>query len=119
MESNRGRRNRRTRWRPCSSAASRRRSGGNAVSRITLEVVRLAHAADLPLPSYQSEGAAGLDLVAAIPVAAPIVLAPGARAVIPTGIAIALAPGTEGQVRPRPGMAARHGVTVLNAPGTI
>jgi dUTP pyrophosphatase len=89
------------------------------VSRITLEVVRLAHAADLPLPSYQSEGAAGLDLVAAIPVAAPIVLAPGARAVIPTGIAIALPPGTEGQVRPRSGMAARHGVTVLNAPGTI
>jgi dUTP pyrophosphatase len=89
------------------------------VSRITLEVMRLPHAADLPLPAYQSEGAAGLDLLAAIPAEAPLVLAPGARALIPTGIAVALPPGTEGQVRPRSGLAARHGVTVLNAPGTI
>ena len=89
------------------------------MSRPTLEVMRLPHAADLPLPAYQSEGAAGLDLLAAIPAEAPLVLAPGARALIPTGIAVALPPGTEGQVRPRSGLAVRHGVTVLNAPGTI
>jgi dUTP pyrophosphatase len=89
------------------------------VSPIALEVMRLPHAADLPLPSYQSEGAAGLDLLAAVPADAPLVLAPGARALIPTGIAVALPPGTEGQVRPRSGLAARHGVTVLNSPGTI
>lgn len=89
------------------------------MSPIALEVMRLPHAADLPLPSYQSEGAAGLDLLAAVPADAPLVLAPGARALIPTGIAVALPPGTEGQVRPRSGLAARHGVTVLNSPGTI
>jgi dUTP pyrophosphatase len=84
-----------------------------------LRVLRLPHGADLPLPSYQSAQAAGLDLLAAVPADAPVVLAPGARALIPTGIAIALPPGTEGQVRPRSGLAMRHGVTVLNAPGTI
>jgi dUTP pyrophosphatase len=89
------------------------------VSQIAIEVMRLPHAADLPLPSYQSGGAAGLDLLAAVPPDAPLVLAPGARALIPTGIAVALPPGTEGQVRPRSGLAARHGVTVLNSPGTI
>ena len=89
------------------------------MSPIALEVTRLPHAADLPLPSYQSEGAAGLDLLAAVPADAPLVLTPGARALIPTGIAVALPPGTEGQVRPRSGLAARHGVTVLNSPGTI
>ena len=89
------------------------------MSPIALEVTRLPHAADLPLPSYQSEGAAGLDLLAAVPADAPLLLAPGARALIPTGIAVALPPGTEGQVRPRSGLAARHGVTVLNSPGTI
>jgi len=81
--------------------------------------MRLAHAADLPLPSYQSEGAAGLDLLAAVAVDRPITLEPGARAMIPTGIAVALPAGTEGQVRPRSGLAVRHGVTVLNTPGTI
>jgi dUTP pyrophosphatase len=86
---------------------------------IQLQVMRLPHGADLPLPSYQSEGAAGLDLVAAITAGAPVSLAPGARAMIPTGLAIALPAGTEGQVRPRSGLAARHGVTVLNSPGTI
>ena len=69
------------------------------------------------LPRYATEGAAGLDLVAALD--APLVLPPGGRALIPTGISIALPPSTEGQVRPRSGLAARHGVTVLNAPGTI
>jgi len=80
---------------------------------------RLPHAADLPLPSYQSEGAAGLDLLAAVAADRPLTLKPGERALVPTGIALALPPGTEGQVRPRSGLAVRHGVTVLNAPGTI
>jgi dUTP pyrophosphatase len=87
--------------------------------RVEVRIMRLAHAADLPLPQYQSALAAGLDLLAAVPAEAPVVLAPGARALIPTGLAIALPPGYEGQVRPRSGLAARHGVTVLNAPGTV
>jgi dUTP pyrophosphatase len=86
---------------------------------IAVRIVRLPHGRDLPLPQYQSALAAGLDLLAAVPADAPVELAPGARAVIPTGIAIALPPGSEGQVRPRSGLAARHGVTVLNTPGTI
>jgi len=81
--------------------------------------MRLPHAAGLPLPAYQSAHAAGLDLVAAVPAEAPVEIAPGGRALIPTGIAIALPPGSEGQIRPRSGLALRHGVTVLNAPGTI
>ena len=84
-----------------------------------LRIVRLPHAAGLPLPNYQSAGAAGLDLLAAVPEAAPLEIAPGGRAVVPTGIAIALPEGSEGQIRPRSGLAARHGVTVLNAPGTV
>ncbi|MEW5423100.1 dUTP diphosphatase [Amorphus sp. 3PC139-8] len=84
-----------------------------------LKVQRLAHGADLPLPAYQSAAAAGMDLVAAIPVEAPLTVAPGARVKVPTGLKIALPFGTEGQVRPRSGLAARHGLTVLNAPGTI
>jgi dUTP pyrophosphatase len=91
-------------------------SGKQAVE---LKVMRLPHAADLPLPRYQSALAAGLDLVAAVPAGSPVKIAPGARAMIPSGIAIALPAGCEGQVRPRSGLAARHGVTVLNAPGTI
>jgi dUTP pyrophosphatase len=86
---------------------------------IELRIMRLPHGADLPLPKYQSADAAGLDLSAAVPADAPIVIAPGGRAMIPTGIAIALPPGTEGQIRPRSGLAIRHGVTVLNSPGTI
>jgi dUTP pyrophosphatase len=85
----------------------------------TLLVVRLAHGADLPLPAYHSAQAAGMDLHAAVPADAPVTISPGHRALIPTGIAIALPPGTEGQVRPRSGLAYQHGVTVLNAPGTI
>jgi dUTP pyrophosphatase len=84
-----------------------------------LRVIRLPHAADLPLPAYQSELAAGLDLLAAVPADTSVSIAPGARAMIPTGIAIALPEGTEGQIRPRSGLAAHFGVTVLNAPGTI
>jgi len=86
---------------------------------LTLKVMRLPHGAGLPLPSYQSHAAAGLDLIAAVPDAAPLVIAAGARAAVPTGVAIALPPGTEAQVRPRSGLARSHGVTVLNAPGTI
>jgi dUTP pyrophosphatase len=89
------------------------------MSHIEVLVTRLPHAADLPLPSYQSEQAAGLDLLAAVAPDAPIAIAPGRWATIPTGLILALPQGSEGQVRPRSGLAARHGVTVLNAPGTI
>src|SRR5580704_5862389 len=81
--------------------------------------MRLPHGADLPLPAYQSAHAAGLDLVAAVPAETPIEIAPGGRVMIPTGIAIALPPGHEGQIRPRSGLAARYGITVLNSPGTV
>ena len=87
--------------------------------RVEVRIKRLLHGADLPLPDYQSALAAGLDLLAAVPADAPIELVPGARALVPTGIAIALPPGFEGQVRPRSGLAARHGITVLNTPGTV
>jgi dUTP pyrophosphatase len=89
------------------------------VKEVEVRVVRLPHAADLPLPSYQSPQAAGLDLMAAIAVDAPVTLAPQARALIPTGLAVALPIASEAQVRPRSGLAARHGITVLNSPGTI
>jgi dUTP pyrophosphatase len=82
-----------------------------------VQITRLPHGKDLPLPAYQSEFAAGMDLLAAV--AGPVTLAPGKRALIPTGIAIALPAGYEAQVRPRSGLAAKHGVTVLNTPGTI
>ena len=86
---------------------------------IEVRIVRLPHARDLPLPQYQSALAAGLDLMAAVPADAAVEILPGGRAVIPTGVAIAVPPGSEGQIRPRSGLAARHGVTVLNTPGTI
>lgn len=86
---------------------------------IDVTVTRLAHGMDLPLPAYQSALAAGLDLIAAVPLDAPLTLAPGGRALVPTGIAIALPPGHEAQVRPRSGLAVKYGLTVLNAPGTI
>ena len=86
---------------------------------IDVAIMRLPHGADLPLPAYQSEGASGLDLLAAVPADAPLTIAPGRHAAVPTGIAIALPPGTEAQVRPRSGLARNHGVTVLNAPGTV
>lgn len=84
-----------------------------------LRLQRLPHGADLPLPHYASADAAGLDLVAAVPADAPLVLAPGAFAAVPTGLAMALPRGFEGQVRPRSGLALKFGVTVLNAPGTV
>ena len=89
------------------------------MTQVQLRIQRLPHGADLPSPSYQSAHAAGLDLVAAVPEGEPVTLAPGARRLIPTGLAIALPDGFEAQVRPRSGLAARHGVTVLNTPGTI
>jgi dUTP pyrophosphatase len=84
-----------------------------------LRLRRLPHGAGLPLPAYQTAHAAGLDLAAAVPADAPVVLASGARSLVPTGFAIALPEGFEAQVRPRSGLAAHHGVTVLNTPGTI
>ena len=89
------------------------------MSGVTVSVKRLPHGADLPLPSYQSEAAAGVDLLAAVAEDAPLTIPPGGYAAVPTGLAIALPLGTEAQVRPRSGLALRHGVTVLNAPGTI
>jgi dUTP pyrophosphatase len=86
---------------------------------IAVKVQRLPHAADLPLPAYQTANAAGLDLTAAVPADAPVTLAAGGRASIPTGIAIELPRHAEAQVRPRSGLAERDGITVLNAPGTI
>ena len=82
-----------------------------------LLIKRLDHAKDLPLPRYETAGAAGMDLIAAV--TNDVALAPGARAIIPSGIAIAVPLGYEGQVRPRSGLAAKSGVTTLNAPGTI
>lgn len=89
------------------------------MSEIVVEVMRLPHGQGLALPAYQTEHAAGLDLVAAVADQAPLTLAPGGRALVPTGLAIALPAGFEGQVRPRSGLALKHGVTVLNSPGTI
>jgi len=84
---------------------------------VKIAIQRLAHALDLTLPTYATEGSAGLDLLAAND--APMSLAPGGRTAVPCGIAIALPPGFEAQVRPRSGLALHHGITVLNAPGTI
>ncbi|MEW6641065.1 MAG: dUTP diphosphatase [Pseudomonadota bacterium] len=90
-----------------------------ATAPVRIAVQQFPHAEGLPLPAYQTSHAAGLDLQAAVPEAAPVTLAPGARALVPTGLAIALPDGFEAQVRPRSGLAAKHGVTVLNSPGTI
>ena len=84
---------------------------------IPVEVQVLPHGADLALPAYATPGAAGMDLLAAV--AEPVTLAPGERALIPTGIAIALPPGYELQIRPRSGLALRHGILLPNSPGTI
>jgi len=86
---------------------------------IDVRVTRLPHGKDLALPEYQTAQAAGLDLLAAIPADKPVTIAPGSRAMVPTGLAISLPAGTEAQVRPRSGLAAKNGVTVLNSPGTI
>ncbi len=84
---------------------------------VTVAIRRLPHGADLPLPGYATAGSAGVDLMAAI--AAPRTLAPGARDAVPTGIAIALPAGFEAQIRPRSGLARKHGIGIVNAPGTV
>jgi len=86
---------------------------------LTVNVLRLDHGRDLPLPAYESESAAGLDLLAAVPADQPLLIPPGGRALVPTGLAVELPEGYEGQVRPRSGLAVRHGIGLLNAPGTI
>jgi dUTP pyrophosphatase len=89
----------------------------SAGKRRSIGVVRLPHGRGLPLPQYQTAGAAGMDIVAAV--GAPVTLPPGRRVLIPTGLILELPPGMEAQVRPRSGLALRHGITVLNSPGTI
>ena len=89
------------------------------MSKISVSIKQLPHGEGMPLPAYQTPDAAGLDLLAAIPDDQPLTLSPGQRGLVPTGLVIALPGGFEAQVRPRSGLAARHGVTVLNAPGTI
>jgi dUTP pyrophosphatase len=86
---------------------------------VKIDVCQLPHAEGLALPAYQSAHSAGLDLLAAVPADAPLTLAPGQYAMVPTGLTMALPAGYEAQVRPRSGLAAKHGVTVLNSPGTI
>jgi dUTP pyrophosphatase len=86
---------------------------------LQIPIRRLPHAAGLPLPAYATPGSAGMDLHAALPEDAPLLLAPGERGLIPAGIAISLPAGFEAQVRPRSGLALKHGITCLNAPGTI
>jgi dUTP diphosphatase len=86
---------------------------------VKVEIRQLPHGEGLALPAYQSVDAAGLDLLAAVPEETPLILAPGQRALVPTGLVIALPSGYEAQVRPRSGLAAKHGITVLNSPGTI
>jgi dUTP pyrophosphatase len=95
------------------------RAGSHRSSAVEVEVLvlRLAHGAGLPLPSLATAGAAGADLHAAV--AGELVLQPGERAAVPTGLVLAVPPGYEAQVRPRSGLALRHGVTVANAPGTV
>ena len=89
------------------------------MSTVKIEVRQLPNGEGLALPAYQSALAAGLDLLAAVPEDAPIILAPGKYTLVPTGLSIALPAGYEAQVRPRSGLAAKHGITVLNAPGTV
>jgi dUTP pyrophosphatase len=86
---------------------------------VRVEIRRLPHSERLPLPRYESSGAAGLDLLAAVAEGSPIELSPGERRLVPTGLVLQLPAGCEGQVRPRSGLALKFGVTVLNAPGTI
>ena len=86
---------------------------------IAVRLRRLPHAEGLPLPAYETAGSAGMDLRAAVPAETPVVLNPGGRALVPCGFSLGLPDGVEAQVRPRSGLALKHGVTCLNAPGTI
>lgn len=92
---------------------------GGHTREVQIAVQRLAHGADLPLPTYVTEGAAGMDMMAALPENENMLLKPGARALVPTGLAIALPKGFEAQIRPRSGLAVKNGITVLNSPGTV
>jgi len=85
----------------------------------TVGFVRLPHGEGLPLPAYESTGAAGMDLRAAVPDDRPLLILPGKRALVPTGLILEIPEGMEGQVRPRSGLAFKHGLTVLNSPGTV
>ena len=89
------------------------------MSQLTAQLMQLPHGQDLPLPSYETSEAAGMDLRAAVPKDAPLTLKPGARELVPTGLAMAIPPGFEAQIRPRSGLALRHGLSLVNAPGTI
>jgi dUTP pyrophosphatase len=91
----------------------------NSVIGPTVGFVRLPHAEGLPLPAYESIGAAGMDLRAAVPDDRPLLILPGKRALVPTGLILEIPEGMEGQVRPRSGLAFKHGLTVLNTPGTV
>ena len=91
--------------------------GRSAKPPLAVKAVRLPHGRDLPLPAYQSDGAAGMDLLAAV--TRTLVVKPGARVLVPTGLTLEIPRGCEAQVRPRSGLALKHGVTVLNSPGTI
>lgn len=99
--------------------ANKKTSSETKPKKHKIKLVQLEHARGLPIPAYQSAAAAGFDLVAAIADDAPITLRPGSRALVPTGLVFELPDGSEGQVRPRSGLALKHGVTVLNSPGTI
>ena len=87
------------------------------MSSIPVQIVRLPHAEGLPLPAYATAGAAGMDLIAAV--SAPLTIPPGGRVLVPTGLRIALPPGYEMQVRPRSGLALKHGIVLPNSPGTV
>jgi dUTP pyrophosphatase len=89
------------------------------MNQITAQLMQLPHGQDLPLPSYETSEAAGMDLRAAVPEDAPLTLKPGARELVPTGFAMAIPPGFEAQIRPRSGLALKHGLSLVNAPGTI
>ena len=89
------------------------------MSEITAQLMQLPHGQDLPLPSYETAEAAGMDLRAAVPQDAPLTLKPGARELVPTGFAMAIPPGFEAQIRPRSGLALKHGIGLVNAPGTV
>ena len=104
---------------PCPRGGDARRQAPGGGMSVTVRVKRLPHGEGLPLPSYQSKEAAGLDVVAGVPEGAAVAIPPGARALIPTGFALELPRGYEAQVRPRSGLALKHGVTLLNSPGTI
>ena len=86
---------------------------------VRLRILRLEHGADLPAPAYETSGAAGMDLRAAVDAGEPILIAPGGRALVPTGLSLQFPEGFEAQIRPRSGLALKHGVTVLNSPGTV